>query len=104
VALVDEAHQRGVRVRIAPSTMDILIHRADFLPGELVPLFELRAPVFEGVDYLIKRTFDLLIASLLLALLSPLLLLIALAVSSPPAGRFYTARSAPESVARRSIA
>jgi exopolysaccharide biosynthesis polyprenyl glycosylphosphotransferase len=80
VALVDEAHQRGVRVRIAPSTMDILIHRADFLPGELVPLFELRAPVFEGVDYLIKRTFDLLIASLLLALLSPLLLLIALAV------------------------
>ena len=80
VALVDEAHQRGVRVRIAPSTMDILIHRAEFVPGELVPLFELRAPVFEGVDYVIKRTFDLMIASLLLVFLSPLLALIALAV------------------------
>jgi exopolysaccharide biosynthesis polyprenyl glycosylphosphotransferase len=80
VALVDEAHQRGVRVRIAPSTMDILIHRAEFVPGELVPLFELRAPVFEGVDYVIKRSFDLLTASLLLVLMSPLLLLIALAV------------------------
>jgi exopolysaccharide biosynthesis polyprenyl glycosylphosphotransferase len=80
VALVDEAHQRGVRVRIAPSTMDILIHRADFVPGELVPLFELRAPVFEGIDYVVKRTFDLVIASLLLLLLSPLLLLIALAI------------------------
>lgn len=80
VALVDEAHQRGVRVRIAPSTMDILIHRAEFVPGELVPLFELRAPVFEGVDYVIKRTFNLVIASAVLVFLSPLLLLIALAV------------------------
>jgi len=80
VALVDEAHNRGVRVRIAPSTMDILVHRADFVPGQLVPLFELRAPVFEGVDYVVKRTFDLVFASLLLVLLSPLLLLIALAV------------------------
>jgi exopolysaccharide biosynthesis polyprenyl glycosylphosphotransferase len=80
VTLVDEAHQRGVRVRIAPSTMDILIHRAEFVPGQLVPLFELRAPVFEGVDYVVKRSFDLLIASLLLVVLSPLLLLIALAV------------------------
>jgi FlaA1/EpsC-like NDP-sugar epimerase len=44
VALVDEAHDHGVRVRIAPSTMEILIHRADFVPGELLPLFELRAP------------------------------------------------------------
>jgi exopolysaccharide biosynthesis polyprenyl glycosylphosphotransferase len=80
VALVDEAHERGVRVRIAPSTMDILIHRADFVPGQMVPLFELRAPVFEGIDFIVKRTFDLVIASLLLIVLSPLLLLIALAV------------------------
>ncbi|MGD0198606.1 MAG: sugar transferase [Solirubrobacteraceae bacterium] len=80
VALVDEAHTHGVRVRIAPSTMDILIHRADFVPGQLVPLFELRAPVFEGVDYVVKRTFDIVIASLLLAVLSPLLLAVALAI------------------------
>jgi exopolysaccharide biosynthesis polyprenyl glycosylphosphotransferase len=80
VALVDEAHDHGVRVRIAPSTMEILIHRADFVPGEVLPLFELRAPVFEGIDYAIKRSFDLIGATLLLTVLSPLLALIALAV------------------------
>ena len=58
VELVDQCHQRGVRVRIAPSTMEILVHRAEFVPGQSVPLFELRPPVFEGIDFLLKRTFD----------------------------------------------
>jgi exopolysaccharide biosynthesis polyprenyl glycosylphosphotransferase len=87
VALVDVAHERGVRVRIAPSTMDILVHRAEFVPGQLVPLFELRAPVFEGVDFLVKRAFDIVLASLLLIVLSPLLVLIALAVKLSSRGR-----------------
>jgi exopolysaccharide biosynthesis polyprenyl glycosylphosphotransferase len=80
VELVDQCHQRGVRVRLAPSTMEILIHRAEFVPGQSVPLFELGPPVFEGVDFALKRTFDLIGASLLLVLLSPLLLTIAIAV------------------------
>jgi exopolysaccharide biosynthesis polyprenyl glycosylphosphotransferase len=80
VELVDRCHQEGVRVRIAPSTMEILIHRAEFVPGQSVPLFELGPPVFEGVDFALKRTFDLVGASLLLVLLSPLLLAITLAV------------------------
>jgi len=80
VELVDECHRRGVRVRIAPSTMEILIHRAEFVPGMAVPLFELKPPVFEGVDFALKRSFDLVGALLLLVVLSPLLALIALAV------------------------
>jgi exopolysaccharide biosynthesis polyprenyl glycosylphosphotransferase len=80
VEVVDRCHQHGVRVRLAPSTMEILIHRAEFVPGQSVPLFELGPPVFEGVDYALKRTFDLLGATLLLALLSPLLLAIVIAV------------------------
>ena len=59
VELVDVAHGAGVRVRIAPSTMELLVHRAEFVPGEAVPLFELKPPVFEGFDYFVKRTFDL---------------------------------------------
>jgi exopolysaccharide biosynthesis polyprenyl glycosylphosphotransferase len=78
--LVEECHRRGVRVRLAPSTMEILIHRAEFVPGQSVPLFELSPPVFEGVDFALKRTFDLVGATLLLVLLSPLLLAIVLAV------------------------
>jgi exopolysaccharide biosynthesis polyprenyl glycosylphosphotransferase len=80
IELVDQCHQRGVRVRLAPSTMEILIHRAEFVPGQSVPLFELGPPVFEGVDFALKRTFDLLGASILLIVLSPLLLAMVLAV------------------------
>jgi exopolysaccharide biosynthesis polyprenyl glycosylphosphotransferase len=80
VELVDRCHQRGVRVRIAPSTMEILIQHAEFVPGQSVPLFELSPPVFEGIDYALKRTFDLVGATFLLVALSPLLLAIALAV------------------------
>ena len=35
VELVDQCHQRGVTVRVAPSTMEILVHRAEFVPGTL---------------------------------------------------------------------
>jgi exopolysaccharide biosynthesis polyprenyl glycosylphosphotransferase len=80
VELVDQCHQRGVTVRIAPSTMEILVHRAEFVPGASVPLFELRPPVFDGIDYIVKRTFDFTIAVALVLLLSPLLLAISLAV------------------------
>jgi len=80
VELVDQCHQRGVSVHIAPSTMEILFKRAEFVPGESVPLFTLRPPVFEGIDYAIKRTFDLVLSTVLLVLLSPVLLASAIAV------------------------
>ncbi len=86
VELVDRCHQRGVRVRIAPSTMEILIHRAEFVPGESVPLFELKPPVFEGVDFALKRTFDVAGAMLLLMILSPLLAAIWVAVRATSKG------------------
>jgi exopolysaccharide biosynthesis polyprenyl glycosylphosphotransferase len=69
-----------VRVRVAPSTMEILIHRAEFVPGQSVPLFELKPPVFDGIDFAVKRTFDVVVASLILLFLSPVLLVLALAV------------------------
>jgi exopolysaccharide biosynthesis polyprenyl glycosylphosphotransferase len=80
VELVDLCHNRGIDVHVAPSTMEILISRAEFVPGESVPLFTLRPPVFEGIDYFVKRTFDLIGALLLLMLLSPVLLVISIAV------------------------
>ena len=80
VELVDVAHGAGVRVRIAPSTMELLVHRAEFVPGEAVPLFELKPPVFEGFDFFVKRTFDLVGSVFLLVLLSPVLATSALAV------------------------
>jgi exopolysaccharide biosynthesis polyprenyl glycosylphosphotransferase len=80
VDLVDLCHRNGVRVRVAPSTMEILMDRVEFIPGQTVPLFELKPPVFEGVDFVVKRTFDLIMAALLVLFLSPLLLFAAIAV------------------------
>ena len=86
VELVDLCHQKGVTLHVAPSTMEILIDRAEFVPGQTVPLFKLRPPVFQGIDYALKRTFDLVISIALLILLSPVLLAIAVAVKLSSTG------------------
>ncbi|MBI5105639.1 MAG: sugar transferase, partial [Solirubrobacterales bacterium] len=80
VELVDVCHQRGVAVRVAPSTMEILIHRAEFVPGQSVPLFELKPPVFDGIDFALKRTFDVIVATMTVLALSPVLLAISLSI------------------------
>ncbi len=80
VELADLCHRRGVTVQVAPSTMEILLDRAEFVPGQTLPLFTLRPPVFEGIDYAMKRTFDLVISTVGLLLISPVLLVIAVAV------------------------
>ena len=61
--------------------MAILVQSAEFVPGQSVPLFELKPPVFEGVDYAMKRTFDIVVAGLLLFLLAPIMALISAAVA-----------------------
>jgi exopolysaccharide biosynthesis polyprenyl glycosylphosphotransferase len=80
VELVDQCHRRGVTVHVAPSTMEILIDRAEFVPGQTVPLFTLRPPVFEGINYALKRTFDLVLSTVGAILLSPLLVATAIAI------------------------
>jgi exopolysaccharide biosynthesis polyprenyl glycosylphosphotransferase len=80
LALIDSCHRAGVRVRVAPSTMEILMDRVEFVPGQTLPLFELKPPVFDGIDFVLKRAFDIVVSTLLLVFLSPFLALIALAV------------------------
>ncbi len=80
VDLVDRCHQQGIRVRVAPSTMEILMDRVEFVPGQSLPLFELKPPVFEGIDFVIKRGFDIVGSVLLMAVLSPLMALVAVAI------------------------
>ena len=80
VELVDRCHQHGVRVRVAPSTMEILMDRVEFVPGQALPLFELKPPVFDGIDFAVKRSFDLVGAVLLLVVLSPVMAAAALAI------------------------
>ena len=89
VDLVDRCHRHGIRVRVAPSTMEILMDRVEFVPGQTLPLFELKPPVFEGIDFAIKRTFDLVVASLIVLALSPVLGAIALLVKLTSRGPVF---------------
>src|SRR4051812_13271260 len=73
LALIDTCHRHGVRVRVAPSTMEILMDRVEFVPGQTLPLFELKPPVFDGLDFILKRMFDIFGSALILLLLSPFL-------------------------------
>src|SRR5436190_12504377 len=78
---VEQAHRRGVKVRIAPKTTELLVQRADYVPGQSVPLFEVRSPVFAGGDWVLKRTFDLVVSAVVLVIGLPLWLLTAAAVT-----------------------
>jgi exopolysaccharide biosynthesis polyprenyl glycosylphosphotransferase len=78
---VEQAHRRGVKVRIAPKTTELLVQRADYVPGQSVPLFEVRSPVFAGGEWVLKRTFDLTVSVVVLIAGLPLWLLIAAAVT-----------------------
>ena len=87
--IVSEAHRRGVQVRIAPKTTELLTQRAEFVPGQGIPLFELRPPVFIGLDWFVKRGFDLVVSGLVLLLGLPLWLAIAAAVKLSSRGPVF---------------
>ena len=90
VVLVDRCHRGGVHLHVAPTTMEILrADEAEFVPGETLPLFEIKPPVFEGAAFAVKRLFDLIVATLLLVLLSPVLIAIALTVKLTSRGPVF---------------
>lgn len=78
--IVETAHRAGVKVRLAPKTTDLLIQRGEYVPGQGAPLFELRPPVLAGTDWLVKRSFDLVVSLIVLIVGLPLWLVIAAAI------------------------
>lgn len=78
--IVEAAHRRAVKVRVAPRTTELLIERGEYVPGQGVPLFELRPPIFAGTEWAVKRTFDVVVASLIVIVGLPAWLLIAIAI------------------------
>jgi exopolysaccharide biosynthesis polyprenyl glycosylphosphotransferase len=88
--IVEAAHRRNVRVRIAPRTTELLVERGEYVPGQGVPLFELRPPIFAGTDWATKRVFDVVVSSLVVIVGLPVWLLIAAMVKlTSPGPVFY---------------
>jgi len=88
--LVQEAHRAGVKVRVAPTTAELLRQRVEYVAGQGgVPLFELRPPVFAGLDWAVKRAFDIVVSGLLVLIAAPLWALIALSVKLDSRGPVF---------------
>ena len=75
--IVEVAHRRGTKVRVAPKPSELIVQRAEYVPGQGVPLFDLLPPVIVGVDWAVKRAFDIGVGVLVVALGLPFWLLIA---------------------------
>jgi exopolysaccharide biosynthesis polyprenyl glycosylphosphotransferase len=80
LGVVQLAHRHGVKVKLAPSTTELLVHEGEYVPGQGLPLFELRPPLLSGFAWAIKRVFDILVAGVFALVGIPLWLLIAGAV------------------------
>jgi exopolysaccharide biosynthesis polyprenyl glycosylphosphotransferase len=78
--IVESAHKRGVKVRVAPRTTELLVERGEYVPGQGIPLFEVRPPIFAGTEWLTKRVFDVAVASLIVVVGSPVWLVIAVLI------------------------
>jgi exopolysaccharide biosynthesis polyprenyl glycosylphosphotransferase len=78
--VLDALAEHQVRVLFLPDLEEILATSLRVRNIEGLPLLELRQVALTGIDRVAKRTFDLVIAALMLVCLSPLLLLIAVGV------------------------
>jgi exopolysaccharide biosynthesis polyprenyl glycosylphosphotransferase len=68
-----------VNVRVVPDVFDLVFIRASVEEFVGIPLIGLREPAIEGPDRVVKRLFDLIVGGVVLVLLSPLMLVAALA-------------------------
>jgi len=78
--LLDVCRRRGIPVRLAPTTVELLSHTLRAVPAPGLPLFEVRPPVLSGASFYAKRAFDLVVGTLLLLLTAPVLGAAALAI------------------------
>ncbi|NOZ49198.1 MAG: sugar transferase [Chloroflexi bacterium] len=78
--LVISLQEQPVRVRVVPDVLDLAFFRASMEDWDGIPLIGLRDPAINGVNRLIKRIFDLIVASTTVLLSWPIMLSVAIAV------------------------
>ncbi|GAA3672458.1 sugar transferase [Arthrobacter ginkgonis] len=81
-----ELQERGISMIMAPALTDIAGPRIHTQPVAGLPLIHVSTPKLEGPRAVVKRSFDILGAGLVLLILSPLLLVVAVAVRLDSSG------------------
>jgi exopolysaccharide biosynthesis polyprenyl glycosylphosphotransferase len=84
--LLEVCRRRGLPVRLAPTTVELLSHAVQAVPAPGLPLFELRPPVLGGAAFLAKRAFDIVVGSLIGVLAAPIVGVAALAIKLEDGG------------------
>ena len=97
--IVETAHRAGVGATRAAD--DGSARPARYVPGQGVPLFELRPP-FVGADWVVKRSFDVLVGGVVVIVRTPLWLAIAAAIKLDSRARSSTATAESGSASRSS--
>ncbi len=78
--LLDSLKAVPARIRIVPDHIKTALFRTAAEEFAGVPMITLRQPTLEPTERLIKRAFDLIVGGITLVLISPVLLLVALAI------------------------
>lgn len=76
VSLVTELQRLPVDVKVVPDYLDLAFHHASIDRLDGIPLIGLRDSAIDGLQRMVKRIFDLMVAIPLVVLLSPLMLIL----------------------------
>lgn len=79
----------GASVAIAPGMVDVVGPRTTIRPVEGVPLLQIEQPDFGGVKRLVKQVYDPLVAAVALVALTPLFLIVGLAIKMDSEGPVF---------------
>lgn len=89
--ILNELHDDAVRIKVIPDMYDILAGSVKMTSIFGAPLIEVNPQIMPAWQFSLKRTFDIVFSLFALILLSPLLLVIALAVKfSSPGPVFFS--------------
>ncbi|MCD6195002.1 sugar transferase [bacterium] len=87
--LEELARQRGINLHFIPDLYQISIAKVEVDSYGGVPLLSVKKTPLEGWGRIIKRIFDMLVSAVLLLVLSPLFLLVALAIKLDSKGPVF---------------
>lgn len=71
LSLLQVCRRRGIAVRLAPTTVEMLSHTIEAVPAPGFPLFSVHPPVLGLVQFWAKRLFDVVVGVLLTLLVAP---------------------------------
>jgi lipopolysaccharide/colanic/teichoic acid biosynthesis glycosyltransferase len=89
-SIADAAWTGHADLRAISPRRNFLVSGSRYVPGEQLPLDELRVPVLDQTQRVVKRSFDIVVSSLGLIASAPVWLLIALAIRTGSEGRALT--------------